>query len=584
MSDNVLTYLLGDPRSSSFDTDKRVNPSWFTPSLSALRSSSQPELGNYTFAELKSQVKALGSGLRKAGMQDGARLMLMSSDSVEYALLMLGTWAAGGIFVARGIHYTAAQQAHHIKNAEPTVIITEAAYKDTAAEAVRIVYSSFDSIYEIEAVRSQTPPSEGSRSWNSLLDFTGGPSYVWPRLSTREQMESTLFIEYTSGYAVTPLPQESPRCDTDPATIYSTTSTPKGVEHTHSSITNWLEMVPTNAASSTPSCCLCDLTWEGVGSKFIFFESLITRMCHIVYDNPGPFSIVTYLTQVSQHRPQTIRMSKRTLDALVLRGEDSVKPDLSDVRSITTGAQTIPSKTQLAVRDLCNGRDILDIVYGTTELLTLTSKRSGTGSVASSCVGKLKVGIAGKVVDDAGNTVKDGQEGKLLFRTPARMKGYWRNPESTALSIDAEGYFDTGDLGFVDKSSDEWHVTGRTKELIKVSGRNVIPQAIEETLLSIPNVGIAVVVGVTKEDREEMPTAFIVRAKDEIEQPQTDDVHAVMKKEMDVLHQITGGLVWLRKAELPYGGNGKVARLPLKHRAQRMWDEGKMGKCDATSQ
>ena len=199
MTGNVLTYLLGNPESSSFDTGKRANPSWFTPDLPVLRSSSQPEVKTYTFAELKAQVKALGSGLRKAGLQDGAQLILFSSDNVEYPLLILGTWAAGGIFVSRRVDYTVAQQAEFIKHVEPKIVIAEAAYIDTATEAVRIAYPSFDSIFEIDELLPRSPLNDVSRSWKSLLDHTDGPSYAWPRISTREQMESTILIEYTSG-------------------------------------------------------------------------------------------------------------------------------------------------------------------------------------------------------------------------------------------------------------------------------------------------------------------------------------------------------------------------------------------------
>ena len=199
MSDNVLTYLLGNPDTSSFDTGKRAKPSWFTPDLPVLRSSSQPEVKSYTFAELKTQVKALGSGLRKAGMQDGDRLVLMASDVVEYPLLILGTWAAGGIFITRDPDYTAVQQAEFFKHAEPKIVIAEAAYIKAAAEAVHNAYPSFDSIFELDGILPSTHVNNTDRSWKSLLDHTDAPSYAWPKISTKEQMETTVLIEYTSG-------------------------------------------------------------------------------------------------------------------------------------------------------------------------------------------------------------------------------------------------------------------------------------------------------------------------------------------------------------------------------------------------
>ena len=199
MSDNVLTWLLGNPGSGSFNNGNRANQSWFEPDIPVLRSSSQPEGKSFTFAEVKTQVKALGSGLRNAGIQNGDRLILMSSDCVEFAILMLATWAAGGIFIARGVDYTAAQQADFLRHAEPKILIVESAYMSTAAETVRLVHPRVVDIYELDQKQSRTPPILDCRSWNSLLDFTGGSSYEWPRISTKEQMECTILIEYTSG-------------------------------------------------------------------------------------------------------------------------------------------------------------------------------------------------------------------------------------------------------------------------------------------------------------------------------------------------------------------------------------------------
>ena len=358
--------------------------------------------------------------------------------------------------------------------------------------------------------------------------------------------------------------------------ICSTTSNPKGVEHTHRSITNFLETLPINTTLATQQRCLSDFSWAQIGSKMLFLQSLATRTCHIVYDVPGSFSIVKYLSQVSQYRPQALALTKRTLDALVLQQEDDAKPDLCFVQFILSGTQTIPMKTRLAVINLCRGRDILIVGYGSTEGMGFARTQPGSRPSASSCVGTLGPGIHGKVVDDDGNLMESGQVGRLLFRTPMLMKGYWRDAAATSKAIDEEGFFDTGDLGFVDNETSQWHVTGRTKEIIKVSGISISPQAVEETLLRISNVGDAVVVGITTSTGEEMPVAFVVRVKEDVKEPKAEDVHSVMERKMNVYHQITGGLVWLNKSDVPYGGNGKVTRQRLKQTAQRLWNKNEL--------
>ena len=196
---NTLTVLLGEPESNDFSIEQHTNPPWFTPDLPALCSSSHPAEQRYTFAELKAQVKALGSGLRKAGLQGGDRLILMSTDSVYVPLFMLGTWAAGGIFVARGVDYTASQQADFIKHAKPKVVVAISANMDTATEAVRLADPSFKSIYELDDIHSTSQKDNRGLPWKKLLDHAGGPNYAWPKISNAEQMETTILIEYTSG-------------------------------------------------------------------------------------------------------------------------------------------------------------------------------------------------------------------------------------------------------------------------------------------------------------------------------------------------------------------------------------------------
>ena len=100
-------------------------------------------------------------------------------------------------------------------------------------------------------------------------------------------------------------------------------------------------------------------------------------------------------------------------------------------------------------------------------------------------------------IDD---TVPGGGDGagEVLVRGPNVMKGYYRNPEATALVLDSDGWMHTGDLGRID-SKGFLHILGRTKELIIHGGFNVYPPEVEEALLTHPAVAMAAVVGVEHE-------------------------------------------------------------------------------------
>jgi long-subunit acyl-CoA synthetase (AMP-forming) len=97
--------------------------------------------------------------------------------------------------------------------------------------------------------------------------------------------------------------------------------------------------------------------------------------------------------------------------------------------------------------------------------------------------------------------------GEIAVHGPAVMKGYYRNPEETAKVLSADGWFSTGDLGFIDAAGNI-HVTGRKKELIIRSGFNVYPLEVEAALNQHPDVVHAAVIGVPRDGNEEI-VAFV---------------------------------------------------------------------------
>jgi acyl-CoA synthetase (AMP-forming)/AMP-acid ligase II len=130
----------------------------------------------------------------------------------------------------------------------------------------------------------------------------------------------------------------------------------------------------------------------------------------------------------------------------------------------------------------------------------------------------LKPGSAGRVVPNTEVKIVDPatgavlgrkQEGELLIRGPQIMKGYLGKPEDTALAIDNEGWYHTGDVGYVDDEG--WFfIVDRTKELIKYKGMQVAPAELEALLLTHPAVLDAAVVRRPDEEAGEIPKAYVV--------------------------------------------------------------------------
>ena len=106
------------------------------------------------------------------------------------------------------------------------------------------------------------------------------------------------------------------------------------------------------------------------------------------------------------------------------------------------------------------------------------------------------------------------ERGEVLIYGPHVMAGYLNNEEATANTIDADGWFHSGDIGYVDDDG-FFYIVDRVKELIKYKGYQVAPAELEALLLSHESIADAAVIPSPNEEAGEIPKAFVV-LKEEI--------------------------------------------------------------------
>jgi malonyl-CoA/methylmalonyl-CoA synthetase len=147
--------------------------------------------------------------------------------------------------------------------------------------------------------------------------------------------------------------------------------------------------------------------------------------------------------------------------------------------------------------------------YGMTEtVMNLTNPYDGERRPGT--VGQPFPGQEARIVDvESRHPVPDETPGEIQVRGPHVFKGYWNRPDATAEAFDADGWFSTGDLGWL--SADGYFtIAGRARELIISGGYNVYPREIEEVLLGHPAVVEAAVLGLPDPDLGEQVVAAIV--------------------------------------------------------------------------
>jgi acyl-CoA synthetase (AMP-forming)/AMP-acid ligase II len=268
-----------------------------------------------------------------------------------------------------------------------------------------------------------------------------------------------------------------------------TTSLPKGAFHLHRAamLQNWRHGHREGLMPADRLYSAFPLFWT-TGITFVVGAALSTGACLVTAPYFDPDDALRLIEQervtiVQCWGHQTIAIRERQIDQ---------PHDLSSVRRVG-GAESAHRLTgEDPSSDVANRPDRQG--YGMSEAFTYISSTPVNAPVAElGCNGHILPGNAVRVIDpDSGAALGEGQEGELIVKGPVLMRAYLKvAPEVT---FDEEGYFHTGDSGWVDTRG-LVHWTGRLTTLIKTAGANVSPLEVENALLAHPDIKGAAVVG-----------------------------------------------------------------------------------------
>jgi fatty-acyl-CoA synthase len=186
--------------------------------------------------------------------------------------------------------------------------------------------------------------------------------------------------------------------------------------------------------------------------------------------------------------------------------------DLTTLRVLVCGGAPVPEP----LIKLFNGRGIpINQGYGLTETAPMVTFLSPEFSLA-------RVGSAGttppftevRLVDaDGGVLTEPLARGEVCVKGSNVMKGYWNRPEATMAAIDTEGWFHTGDIGYVDDDGFLF-IADRVKDMVITGGENVYPAEVESALYEHPAVAEVAVIGVPDERWGEAVTAVVALKRD----------------------------------------------------------------------
>jgi fatty-acyl-CoA synthase len=182
--------------------------------------------------------------------------------------------------------------------------------------------------------------------------------------------------------------------------------------------------------------------------------------------------------------------------------------DLTSLRLVVCGGAPVPE----ALIKIYNGMGVpINQGYGLTEtapFVTFLTPEFALEKVGSA--GQTPLFTDVRLAGAQGGVVAEPlARGEVCVRGPNVMKGYWNQPEATAAAIDSEGWFHTGDLGYVDEDG-FLYIVDRVKDMVLTGGENVYPAEVEGVLFQHPAVADVAVVGVPDERWGEAVVAVAV--------------------------------------------------------------------------
>jgi acyl-CoA synthetase (AMP-forming)/AMP-acid ligase II len=203
-------------------------------------------------------------------------------------------------------------------------------------------------------------------------------------------------------------------------------------------------------------------------------------------------------------------------------------------------------------------------MYGMSETATCVTcgRWDDPETIRCGTFGRPLSGMDVRIVDpETGEPAAPGATGEIHVRGPTLMEGYYKVPRASV--FDANGFFKTGDLGYLDDAGC-LHFANRLKDVIKTAGVNVAASEVEEALARHPAVKAAHVVGVPDAVRGENIAAFVVLNSASSATP--DELRAFCRESL-ASYKVPRHVFVIDEAAVPRTGTGKIEKNALKREA-----------------
>lgn len=452
------------------------------------------------FRGLRDRVNEVARGLIALGVQPGDKVAVLATNVPEWLLLELAVPKIGAVLVTVNTNVRVSELDYLLRQAEVHTLLMIAEHRGNqyhASLAGLVPELAGRSKDAVESIKSSAFPclrhvvligaDPGCVGLMPFVRMTELGQSVQPEALAQRQAEvrpdDVSQIQFTSG----------------------TTGAPKGAMITHRGTLNNARLFGLRAGFRAGDRMVTAMPLFHTAGNVLDVLGLLVYGGTLV--KAIQFDPLKLLQLVDEERA-TILHAVPTMLIAMMQHARAAEFNTSSLRLVLSGGTPIPVPVLEQVKRQFGADPVIG--FGMTEASPMVTATPVDDSfeLKSSTVGKPIAHVSVKIVDSDNQPVGLGQVGELLIKGFGVMKGYYKMPEKTAETIDADGWLHSGDLATIDANG-YMRVAGRIKDMIIRGGENVYPAEVENFLMRHPAIKQAQIVGIPDTYMGEESAAFI---------------------------------------------------------------------------
>lgn len=467
----------------------------------------------YSYQELINLTSTIESTMTNAGIGKGDRVIFQINKSPEAVFLYLACLKLGAISVPLNNAYTASELSYFLDDIEPGLVVCD--------PASPIIKDNLLHTRDNTSLLTLDKHGKGSLFKNT------------DNISRSEQVADVVAddiacILYTSG----------------------TTGKPKGAMITHENLSSNALTVHQSWGFNSDDILLHALPIFHVHGLFVALN------CVLLSGTPMFFLPDFNIDDIIKFLPRsTVLMGVPTFYTRLLSHYGLNDTTLKNIRLFISGSAPLLKEVSDDFYTK-TGHRILER-YGMTETVMISSNPL-KGERVPGTVGQPLPNIEVRITTEDDKTLEVGATGNIQVSGPNVFKGYWKNPEKSQEEFTKDGFFKTGDVGFLDEKG-YLTIVGRSKDLIISGGYNVYPKEIENIMNTLEGIHESAVIGVPHPDFGEGVIAVVV--KENNKKIDESNLKSLLKQEL-AIYKVPKRIFDI--SELPLNVMGKVQKNTLR--------------------